>query len=107
MFALYPECNPSGPKTGVPGGPPAPRRTSYPINASGKTKMPEVCGPSGLPVRNDGKPQGGAIPVACNDLPPKTADSILALSNPRPSRRFVEKLHEGLDSREPSESRKV
>jgi len=52
--------------------------------------MPEVCGPSGLPIRTDGKPQGGAIPVACFDIQPHVAKIILALSNLRSRGRFGE-----------------
>jgi len=69
--------------------------------------MPEVCGPSGLPIRTDGKPQGGAIPVACFDIQPHVAKFILVSSNLRPRGRFEELLRPAPDSFEPSPRRRV
>jgi len=47
--------------------------------------------PSGLPDSDsNGKPQGGAIPVAWVEFQPHIASVILAHSNPRAARRFDE-----------------
>jgi len=62
--------------------------------------MPEdaILGPAG--PNTNGKPQGGAIPVGCDDIQQSTI--IPAPSNQDLMRRFVEKFHGAPDSREPS-----
>ena len=62
--------------------------------------MPEdaILGPAG--PNTNGKPQGGAIPVGCDDIQQSTI--IPAPSNQDPRRRFEEKIRGTPDSREPS-----